>query len=271
MRAPGWMLAEGWALSPETAGTAERSGQAPHRGGSTGYIARAGALRLMVGGRHLGAPESPEASFVLDLDGEPAVSWTSGPGAFLHFFDLPADALSGAGSYAMMTVRSESGAHAGIPTAIEQFDAQPDTRLVWGYGEGWHEPELDPSTGHSWRWTSRRAVIETRGARGEATVAFTGVAPVRLLGARPTVIVRVGTRELVRLEPAGAFEAQAIIPAGALAADGQITIETDRVFVPAERHDSADRRPLGLQITRVEVAEPRQKRESPGTRPFGSR
>ena len=36
--------------------------------------------------------------------------------------------------------------------AMEQFDAQPAGRVVFGFDQGWYEREYNPATGALWRW-----------------------------------------------------------------------------------------------------------------------
>jgi hypothetical protein len=61
--------------------------------------------------------------------------------------------------------------------------------------------------------------------------------------------VRAGDEELARAEPRDDLALEVPIPAAALdRSGGRLTIETSRVFVPAERSASPDRRALGLRV-----------------------
>lgn len=255
IRRPAWMLAEGWALTPETAGAARLAGRGPHLGPIAGYVARRSAPTvLMIGGRHLGRAGDPEVRFTLAIDGRLVEEWTAGPGFFLRFVDLPAEALAGPGPFATVTVRSEAVRDGTVPTAVEQFDVQPAGALIWGYGDGWHEAEADPVRGELWRWTSDRAVLEVRGEARDRTLVLAGASPLASFDAPPTVVVRAGPRELARFAPAAAFREVVPVPGHALAAaGGRLAIETDRVFVPADRGENLDRRRLGLRILGVRI------------------
>ena len=251
MRRPGWMLDEGWALTPETAGMAQLAGRAPHLAPIAGAIARRPeAVIVMVGGRHLGGADAP-ARFHVDIDGVPVAQWESPPGFFLRFVELPAGALSGTGPFAALAIRSEPPE---AQTAIEQFDLQSVGSFVWGFGEGWHEAELDQARSEQWRWMSARAAIEIRHSTGDRVLTLAGASPLADFEAPPTVVVRAGGRELARFAPSAAFHETIAVPAEALdQANGRVTIETDLVFVPAERGGPPDRRQLGLRLLRVTV------------------
>ena len=87
--------------------------------------------------------------------------------------------------------------------AIEQFDAQPAGRVIYGFGEGWNEQEYNPRTGVSWRWTTDRAVLRVRAEgsglaltlRGEIEEASTSHVVVRA-GEREVAAVRRGANLL---------------------------------------------------------------------------
>ncbi|MDP1570604.1 MAG: DUF2723 domain-containing protein [Vicinamibacterales bacterium] len=252
MRRPGWMLGEGWALTPETAGMAQLAGRAPHLAPITADIAhRPGAVTVMVGGRHLGAAGDPAAEFTIDLDGAVRAQWSSSAGAFLQFIEVPAGVLDGTDGFATLSIRSTP---AGVPTAIEQFDLQSPGTLVWGYGEGWHEAELNPVRGEQWRWMSARADIEIRNAAGDRDLMVRGASPRPDFERASTLVVRAGDRELARWTIEAAFERTVRVPGDVLAeARGRITLETDQVFVPADRGGPPDQRALGLRILAVSV------------------
>jgi hypothetical protein len=120
---PGWFLGEGWSLTPESAGMARLMGRGPHLGPVQAFVRRrADPVRLVLGGRNLGAPGDPPAAFTLAIDERPHESWEVPPGFFLRTIDLPAGALEGDGAFATLTVwrhvslRSlpDSGSRAGV-------------------------------------------------------------------------------------------------------------------------------------------------------------
>ncbi len=62
---------------------------------------------------------------------------------------------AGAPAYDAIVVTTTTGAR----IAIEQFDVSA-TRSLIGFGDGWHEQELNPRTGRRWRWLSERGELK---------------------------------------------------------------------------------------------------------------
>jgi len=61
--------------------------------------------------------------------------------------------------------------------------------------------------------------------------------------------VKAGNVVLATAAPGADFELRVAVPAAVLSqADGMLTIETDKTFVPSERTRSGDHRRLGLRI-----------------------
>jgi len=61
--------------------------------------------------------------------------------------------------------------------------------------------------------------------------------------------VTAGGREIMRFNPSSDFTQSIVVPADALvAAEGRVTVRSDRFFVPAERGGPPDRRHLALRI-----------------------
>ncbi len=124
---------------------------------------------------------------------------------------------------------------------------------MYGFGEGWHEHEYNPSTGELWRWTSDRSTIRVRAAgkalsmriRGESEAGH-DVEP-HGQGRRNAS----SSNEQV----GSAFVVNTTIPAAALGPEeGVMTIETDGAFVPADvRWRTQDRRLLGLKILECRI------------------
>ena len=255
MPMPGWFAEEGWALTPETAGTARVRGRGPHLGPITAMVRRrSNAARLMIGGRHLGAANSPPSRFTVSIDGASFQQFDATPGFFLKFFELPAGRLAGDGQWATVSVQSAAATGtAPIETAIEQFDLQDDQATVWGYGEGWQEAEFSQALG-VWRWTSDRATLRIAGPPRSVQITMSIESPLRYFDAAPTVRVKAGDREIASAAIGEAKEWTFAVPADALAASGgAVTIETDRTFVPAERSGGADQRRLGLRVFAIQV------------------
>jgi hypothetical protein len=178
----------------------------------------------------------------LKLDGRPIGELQVSPGFFLRFLNLPPTALQGEGDYAALEIAATGN------IAIEQFDAQSADRVVFGYGDGWHELEYDPIRGQLWRWMSERGIVRVRGTGGAHTLYLQGVTEGF---SRPTMIrVRVGERILAQESVGSSFDLRVAIPGEVIpAVEGLITIETDQFYVPAERSSSTqDRRHLALKI-----------------------
>jgi hypothetical protein len=253
MPAPGWFAEDGWSLTPETAGISELRGRRPHLGPITAHLRRrAGAARVMIGGRNLAGPNDPAARFTMSIDGAVFQQWDVAPGFFLQVFDLPAGKLAGANGFATLTVQSAavSGA-APIPTAIEQFDLQDEQSTMWGYDEGWQEAESNPALG-VWRWTSERSTLRIAGPPRAVQITLQIESPLRYFAEPPLVRARAGDREVAAATIDAAREWAFEVPADALlASNGAVTIETNQTFVPAERGAAADHRRLGLRILAI--------------------
>jgi hypothetical protein len=255
---PGWFLTEGWALTPEAAGMARLMGQGPHVAPVVGRVRRRpGAVTVLVGGRNLGAPGDPPVRFSARIDEREVAAWevAPDPGFFLRTVAVPEGGLLGEGRWATLTLASMPAAGtAPVPSAVEQFDVQDPGVTMWGFGEGWHEAELDPVRARSWRWMGEQAVVEIPQMAGPATLVLHGESPLRSFGRASTLVVRVGDRPLARLELTGDFTVRVgLLPRDVVAAGGRVTLETSQTFAPAERGASADRRRLGLRLLDVSL------------------
>jgi hypothetical protein len=249
---PGWMLDRGWALTAEVAGTTEKDGLGPHRKPAVAWIrARADAATLMIGGRHLGAPEDPAVRISLSLNGAPLHTFEARPGFFFRLVALPAGSLAAGAGYIPLEVKSAAadGSSRVIPVDLEQFNLQsPGTPMI-GLEKGWQEPEYDPRTARSWRWAAERATVWVRPVGRDVKLTLSGESPLRYFDSAPAVTVSVSGREVARFSPAADFTQQIVLAADALAvADGHVVIASDKSFVPAERAGSADKRHLALRI-----------------------
>jgi hypothetical protein len=253
MAAPGWFAGEGWALTPETGGLAQATAAGPdHRPIEAWVRRRSGPLHLVVGGRHLGEPGDPAADFELALDGTARDRWTLTweDRNFLRFLDIPEGLAPGPG-YGRLTIaaRSADGDPRRAVVAVRQFDIQPADRMLFGFGEGWHEEELDPMTGQRWRWTSERSLLRIKGATGAVRISLRGESPLRYFAAPPTVRVTAAGKVIAQFRPDDDFDWTATVPAAEVArAAGVIAIETDPVYLPGPAEGTADERHLGLRV-----------------------
>lgn len=259
MPLPGWFAAEGWSLTPETAGMARLMERGPHLGPISAFVRRRPeAVQVLIGGRNLGSASDPSVRFTMAVDGRDIESWevAPNPGFFVRTVALPARALLGDGRWAEVTIRSTPvSSTAQVATAVEQFDVQSPGALMWAFGEGFHEPELDSTRARSWRWMSERAVLQIPQPGGDITLVIRGESPLRYFAQPSTLEVRAGDASLGRLELRGDFTMEVGVLASRLAASGgQIVLTTSQTYAPAERGDSADRRRLGLRLFEVHIA-----------------
>ena len=255
---PGWFAAEGWSLTPETAGMARLMGRGPHLGPISAFVLRRNeAATAVVGGRNLGAPGDPAVTFTLAIDGRDLDHWdvAPDPGFFVRSVTLPAGSLQGEGKWAELTVRSAPVAGTQpVATAVEQFDVQSAGWLMWAYGPGFHEPELDNALARSWRWMSERAEIDVAQVVGDATLVLRGEAPLTYFDHASTLEVRCGDALLGKLDLSGDFVVRiGVLESRLRAGQGRIVLTTTQTFSPAERHGTNDRRRLGLRLFEVRL------------------
>lgn len=259
---PGWFAAEGWSLTPETAGMAQRMGRAPHLGPISAFVRRRPEeVAVVIGGRNLGAAGDPSATFTVTLDGRDLEHWdvAPAPGFFVHRLTVPAGGLAGEGPWAELTIRSTAAAGtAPVATAVEQFDVQSPGVLMWAYGTGFHEMELDNALDNvrarSWRWMSDTAEIAVQQIAGDATLVIRGEAPLTYFATPSAFEVRCGQVSLGRLDLSGDFDLSIGIQEARLkACDGKVVLSTSQTFSPAERTGTNDHRRLGLRLFEVRL------------------
>ena len=132
---------------------------------------------------------------------------------------------------------------------MRQFDAQDATRLIYGFGEGWHELEYDNATGRLWRWSSDRSVLRLHGKPQDVRLTLRGESPLRYFDAPPVVRVLAGGHTVAEFRPSDDFEWNVTIPTDMVATGGgAITLEQDRVYLPGVSEGTADERRLGLRL-----------------------
>jgi hypothetical protein len=239
---PEWYVGEGWALTPEAAGVAD----ADRRGLAFGPIdARVSAATaggtLLVGGRSFDTTGRPRLTVV--VDGHSIVDDVLTPGPYLRLAPLPGDL--GARDYATVTVATIPPAR----VAVEQFDASA-TRLLLGFGDGWHEQEFNPRTGLRWRWLSERGDLRVGAGGAPFILHLEGESPLKYFPRGSRLVVRSGTQVFFDQHIADDFAVDIPI-AGQI---GTLVLETDQVFSPADRsRRTADRRHLGLRVFKAGV------------------
>jgi hypothetical protein len=180
----------------------------------------------------------------VSVDGVTVDEATVQPGFFLRTIALPAQALGTAGErdYSVVTVSSDN-----TDVAVEQFDAQPAGRVMFGFGEGWNEQEYNPTTGALWRWTTERALLRVRAEGHSVAITLRGEIEE---ASTSRVTIRAGDRVAATFEVGRQFERTTIIPADLLGpGETVVAIESSAWYVPADtRWRSADRRELGLKL-----------------------
>jgi hypothetical protein len=254
MRPPGWMLDKGWALTAEVAGVTAREALGPAVQPSTAWIrAREPAADLWLGGRHV-AGVAP-ARLTLTLSDRVIAGWDVTPGFFYRHLALPAGSLAGS-AYLPLRVSASAadGSGRGVEVKLEQFDLQSDANAMFGYADGWYEPEYNPTTSLSWRWMSEKARLWVRPVGRDITLVISGESPLKYFEAAPEIRILAGATEVGRFAPAADFSQTITVPAQALAAsDGMLTVESSLWFTPAQRGESADQRHLALRVYSVAV------------------
>lgn len=253
---PGWMLGRGWSVTPEIGGVTWKDRAMPSVRAAEAFLRRTNRpTHIVIGGRYLSGSGAATVSAL--VDGRVVDEWTVDPSPepFIRWIDLPAGPLEGSSPYAPLTVSVRAVAGTPVPEiGLEQFDAATIDTPLHALERGWQEPEGDPQTGRLWRWMSDRSTLRIRTGGRDARLRVAGESPLRYFDRPPTVVVRAGSVELGRFSPATDFVETIALPAGVVdAAGGEISIETNLTFVPAERGESADRRRLGLKVYEVEV------------------
>ena len=254
---PGWFAGQGWSLTPETGGITQAMATGPdHRPIDAWVRRRPGPFHLLVGGRHLGVDGDADAEFELAVDGLPVDRWrlSVADRNFLKLIDLP-QGLGGTGAFARLTIASHSLTPSRpAATAVRQFDIQPASNVIFGFGEGWHEDEYTVETGLRWRWTSERSVLRIAGPAQAVRVTLRGESPLRYLDAVPTVRVTAAGTVVAQFRPGADFTWNVTVPADVLArSGGAVAIESDRVYRPGPAEGTSDARHLGLRIFDVRV------------------
>ena len=84
-----------------------------------------------------------------------------------------------------------------VRVALEQFDLQPEGTVMFGYMDGWQEPEYNPGTARAWRWTSEQARLWVRPVGRDVVLTITGESPLKYFDAAPNVRVTAAGAPLV--------------------------------------------------------------------------
>ena len=192
MRPPGWMLDKGWALTAEVAGVTARDGLGPYVQPSTAWIrARASDADLVLGGRQVGG--AAPARLTLSLPDRVVATWDIAPGFFFRHLALPAGSLAGSGYLPLrVSASAADGSGRGVDVKLEQFDLQSGGNVMFGYVDGWYEPEYNPTTSLAWHWMSEKARLWVRPVGRDVTLVITGESPRKYFDAAPEVRILAG-------------------------------------------------------------------------------
>jgi hypothetical protein len=252
MQPPGWMLDRGWSITAEVGGITARDGLGPHVAPSVAWVrTRTVDAALVIGGRNLGSASDAPITLKISAAGKSLASWPLAPGFFFHQTTIASGILDEPSAFVPLAVTAESRAH--VPVSLEQFDLQGPGVPMFGYGEGWYEPEYNLSFGRPWRWTSERSVLWVRPIGRPVVVRIRGESPLRYFDSAPHVRLSVAGREIAAFDPSADFDQTITVPDDALTqAQGQIVLESSRFFVPG-RNGGGDQRHLALRIYAVSV------------------
>jgi transmembrane protein TMEM260 (protein O-mannosyltransferase) len=245
---PGWFGEEGWHLTSETLNMSERRGK--HE--AIAYLrSRPDPALLAVGGENGGT----DAHISLTIEDRVIDRWdVPAGGTFFRRMMLPAGSLAGEGTFKRLAVSYANPDGTPEKIRLTQFALEPPGEVFFVQQAGWNEIEYNRDMQRRWRWTTDRAVTFINSGGRDVTVAVAGESPLTYFDGAPHVAIRAGTQVLATATPSSDFELTARVPAATLAAaDGMVTIETDKTFVPYKRSGSPDKRTLGLRILKFEV------------------
>jgi len=245
---PAWFAEEGWHLTSETLNMSERLGRTE----GVAYLrSRPGAALLVIGGESTG-----DAASVLLTIGDRPIRNIEVPagGRFFERIALEPGSLDSGTTFSRLVASYASPSGRPMGVRLTQFAVASPGDPVFVHQSGWNELEYSKEAQRRWRWTTGHAQTFVQSAGRDLTLTLAGESPLRYFDVPPRVTVRAGTRVLATASPAADFTLTVPVPADALtAADGFLTIDTDRTFVPHERSGSPDMRTLGLRIFEFDI------------------
>jgi hypothetical protein len=246
---PDWFVGEGWSLTPESAGVSDADRRGLANGPITGWIEPRVLTDgcFVIGGRNLEPAVRPTFTVSHDRMTLTELVLPSGP------FVVSTCPSSGSEDQGRKYRELQVDVRPRSRVAVEQFDASSD-RTVFGFGDGWHEPEYNPANGARWRWLGERGELQlSRLTREPLVLHIEGESPRRYFGRPSRLLVRGRDRVVLDLEVTDDFTIDVPLSAETIP-DGIITLETNQVYVPADRSwRTKDRRRLGLRIFRCEL------------------
>lgn len=253
---PGWFAEEGWHLTSETLNISEHLGH--HEG--TAYLRnRTDPAVLVIGGESTvvgsGSSRTPPAHVSLTINDRLIDRWeVPAGGLFFKRFVVEPGALANGSTFSRLVASYATPEGRPDKIRLTQFAVASPRDLFFVQHAGWNEIEYSAQMQRRWRWTTARATTFVNTGRRDVTLTMAGESPLRYFDSAPNVIVRAGDHVLAKVAPAADFRLDVRISTATLAAaDGMITIETDKTFVPSERSANPDKRTLGLRIFEFEI------------------
>ncbi len=254
---PGWFAEEGWHLTPEVLNMSERLGRTE----GVAYVrSRADATLAVIGGESTlrpghSAPGAGNATVSLSVNDRSIDRWElPAGGSFFRRITLEPGTLAGDTTFARLVASYADASGKPQSVRLTQFAVASPADTFFVQHAGWNEIEYSKELQRRWRWTTGRAQTFVNSGGRDVTLTIAGESPLRYFDGPPKVTVRAGHHVLATAEPSADFEWTVKVAAAVLAAaDGMVTIETDRTFVPHDRSGSLDRRTLGLRIFSFDV------------------
>jgi len=88
-----------------------------------------------------------------------------------------------------------------VPVALEQFDLQPEGTAMFGFVDGWFEPEYNPTTAQAWRWISEQGRLWIRPLGRDVVLTITGESPLKYFDKPPSVRVTAAGAAVAQFSP----------------------------------------------------------------------
>lgn len=129
-----------------------------------------------------------------------------------------------------------------------EVSVRPIAEFV-AFGNGWYWEE--GAGAKAWRWMGAHSEAKLPPVSGNARLSLSLYVPLDALGAAPNVTVRVNGATVAQFRAAmNDMTREVVVPARS-DAPNELTIDTDRVIVPAAKHLSPDTRALGLRLNSI--------------------
>jgi len=120
---------------------------------------------------------------------------------------------------------------------------------VVAFGNGWYWEE--GAGAQAWRWMAAHSEAKLPPISGNARLSLWFYIPLDALGTAPNVTVRINGATVAQFRAGmNNVKREVVVPARS-DAPNELTIDTDRVIVPAAKHLSPDTRTLGLRLNSI--------------------